>query len=384
MEYITDNTKKELINFIIPIMCLLTIEDTQYDINYMYLQILKNETIKQILENYIFNYIEFNILDDDNIDDSNINIDFDIWYRKLDIQLDYLNNYAFKIKQELYEAIKNPRKLLKLIDIYTNFIDYKIKIDNEKVLINFNTLPSNISNLINKFLEYDITGFYSIDNFLDKIPEYKWYNKNYKWLIDTENNGVYCIVVFLRLMKSLIEYLPNTYERKQYILENMIYIYKNYDERNNFWCKYILDPFNEFKLNFFDNRKIVVNEKNSNSYIKFDIVIYNTWISSPLTQLWQELKNIIFRLSKKKGLIVFTNYGIRTPLFNNMNSLQNDKLKLEVYRKMINNYLHIYEISYLGSIKFEIDKINYSGYIIEKTKFKTTINIDGMGEIRLV
>lgn len=376
MDYITDDTKIKLLNYITPIMCFLTINNSEYDIDFMYQEILKDELIRKILNEYILNYIEFNILVDDNINYNNIKLEYDIWRNGLDKYL--LNNLAFKIKQELHETIKYPRKLLKLINEYTSYINWKLKPYNQKNLINFNILSLDISKIINQYLLYDITGFDMIDKLLDKLPRYIWYYKDLKWLIDTENNGVYCIVVFSRLMNTLYNFFPNFNERKHHILENMIYFYKNNAQKNNFWCKYILDPFNEFKLNIYDNTRVISQEKYRSSYIKFDVVIYNTWICSTIPELSKELKNIIFRLSKKKGLIVYTK------LFNNINFYQDNKQRLEVYRKMINNNIHIYEITNLGSIKFKIDNINYTGYVLEKTRFKTTINIDGLDEVRII
>ena len=55
----------------------------------------------------------------------------------------------------------------------------------------------------------------------------------------------------------------------------------------------ILDLFNEFKLNIFDNINFIVKNNYNSSIIKFDLVIYNIW-SSKLTDLWKKFKNIIF------------------------------------------------------------------------------------------
>ena len=63
-----------------------------------------------------------------------------------------------------------------------------------------------------------------VNEMLDKLPIDVWKNKNLKWFDPASGMGNFPIAVYLRLMESLKDEIPNNEERKKHILENMLYM----------------------------------------------------------------------------------------------------------------------------------------------------------------
>jgi site-specific DNA-methyltransferase (adenine-specific) len=63
-----------------------------------------------------------------------------------------------------------------------------------------------------------------VNEMLDKLPLEVWYNKDLKWFDPANGMGNYPIAVYLRLINTLKDVIPNDEERKKHILENMLYM----------------------------------------------------------------------------------------------------------------------------------------------------------------
>ena len=75
-----------------------------------------------------------------------------------------------------------------------------------------------------------------INEMLDKLPEYVWKNKDLKWFDPAVGVGNFMIEVYYRLMKGLEESIPELDERKNHIINNMLYM-AEINENNVKICK---------------------------------------------------------------------------------------------------------------------------------------------------
>jgi site-specific DNA-methyltransferase (adenine-specific) len=63
-----------------------------------------------------------------------------------------------------------------------------------------------------------------INEMLDKLPNEVWYNKDLKWYDPANGMGNFPIAVYLRLINTLKDIIPDNEERKRHILENILYM----------------------------------------------------------------------------------------------------------------------------------------------------------------
>jgi len=75
-----------------------------------------------------------------------------------------------------------------------------------------------------------------INELLDKLPEDVWKNKDLKWFDPAVGVGNFMIEVYYRLMKGLEESIPELDERKNHIINNMLYM-AEINENNVKICK---------------------------------------------------------------------------------------------------------------------------------------------------
>lgn len=62
-----------------------------------------------------------------------------------------------------------------------------------------------------------------VDEMLDKLPSEVWSNKDLTWCDPSCGNGNFLVAIKKRLMVGLKDVIHDEKERKQYILENMLY-----------------------------------------------------------------------------------------------------------------------------------------------------------------
>ena len=128
-------------------------------------------------------------------------------------------------------------------------------IDNQKELynqININLKPNKKNK---KELGEVFTPIELINEMLDKLPKEVWKNKNLRWLDPSTGTANFIIVIYYRLMESLKEIIINEKERKEHILQKMLYM-----------CE--LNETNYNKVNQIFNTKINIKQQD---YLKLDI-----------------------------------------------------------------------------------------------------------------
>ena len=197
------------------------------------------------------------------------------------------NNWTIRSKKDLQNFIELIIKLMnKYLDKNDNIYhmssyfrdEYKSLIDREEDLLNY----------INKFLTPSerekkqkgevFTPLSLVKEMLDKLPKKVWYNPNLKWLDPANGMGNYPIIIYQKLMKTLVKDFPNKEDRKQHILEKMIYI-GELSTKNCFIFRNVLDPNGIYNLNIFcgDSLSNDFDEhmKNEWKIDNFDIVVGN-------------------------------------------------------------------------------------------------------------
>ena len=232
---------KDVLPFIIPLSCILTMSDKNKDFVEM-LNTIKED--KELLE--VFN-------------DQSM-----IWWNQIDIinlvkelVTKYIDknsiayNVSVNFKLSLQSLIDNPKELLELIDSCL-----KPKQEEKK-----------------KYGEV-FTPFKLINEMLDKLPKNVWKNKNYKWFDPANGMGNFPIAIYLRLMKGLKEKIPNNKERKKHILENMLYM-SELNKKNVYICKQIFNINDEYKLNLYNGDSLKLDIEKEWGITKFDVIVGN-------------------------------------------------------------------------------------------------------------
>jgi len=249
---------KDVLPFIIPLSCILTIRDNNKDFMKMLDQIKNNNELLDI-----FNDQTFIWWNSDNIIDIVSNL-----VSKYIEKNSLAYNISINFKMSLQSLIDEPNKLLELIN---NSLKPK---QEEKKKFGEVFTPINI-----------------INEMLDKLDEH--YKKTHKtsifeesklkWFDPANGLGNFPIVIYLRLMNGLKKYIKNDNSRKKHILENMLYMCE-LNKKNVFVCKQIFDINNEYKLNLHLGDSLQLNTKKVWNISEFDIIIGNPPYNKELTK----------------------------------------------------------------------------------------------------
>ena len=302
---------KDVLPYVIPLTCILTIKNSNMDFVKMLNDIKENPELLDTFNDQCL-----------------------IWWNKKDlIELikDIVNKYfdkksntyniSVQFKMSLQSLIDNPKELLELI---THSLKPK---DIEKKQFGEVFTPINL-----------------VNEMLDKLPIEVWKNKNLKWLDPASGMGNFPIAVYLRLMEGLKDEIKDIQERKRYILENMLYMCE-LNKKNVLICNQIFDINNEYQLNLYQGDSLKIDTNKEWGIKCFDIIIGNP----PYQQvdekghskgggnnLYSKFIYKGYELLKKDGYLVFINpptyfgvgrsnnkddMNIRKDIFNNCNIL---------------------------------------------------------------
>lgn len=113
-----------------------------------------------------------------------------------------------------------------------------------------------------------------VNEMLDKLPIEVWNNPNLKWFDPANGMGNFTFCVYERLMKSLSEHIPNEFQRKKHILENMLYV-SEINSRNNDRYSKIMNPNGHYMLNINEGNTLELVIKEKWNIDAFDIVLGN-------------------------------------------------------------------------------------------------------------
>lgn len=134
-----------------------------------------------------------------------------------------------------------------------------------KNLKNYIDLPTKSTNKDKELYGEVLTPFSLVNDMLDIIPKKDFTNLHLKWLDPGAGTGNYSIVLYFRLLDGLKDKITDIEERKDYIIENMIYMVELRDENVETLKYYFGENANIIHDNYLD----------WNPYNKFDYIIGN-------------------------------------------------------------------------------------------------------------
>ena len=326
---------KDVLPYVIPLTCILTIKNSNMDFVKMLNDIKENPELL------------------DTFDDQCL-----IWWNKkdlIDLIKDIVNKYfdknsntyniSVQFKMSLQSLIDNPKELLELINDCLKPKEVEKK-ENGEVF----------------------TPIKLVNDMLDKLPIEVWKKENLKWLDPCCGMGNFPIAVYLRLMEGLKDEIKDVKERKKHILENMLYM-SELNKKNVLVCKQIFDINNELKLNIYEGDSLKVDYNKEFKVKQFDVIIGNPPYNASGTKasgntIWQLFVNNSIKLLKPNGYICFVHpNGWRKP--------NTEKGKFYgLFEKMTNEniilYLEIHDTKD-GMKQFNCGT-RYDWYILQKKK----------------
>jgi hypothetical protein len=241
---------KDVLPYIIPLTCILTIKNTNKDFIKMLNDIQENPELLGVFDDMCL-----------------------IWWNKKDLIL-----LIKKIVENYFDKNSNT---------YNIFITFKMSlqslIDNPSELLEFinNCLkPKEIEK--KRFGEVFTPMNFINDDMLAELESYyrKKYNKNIfkdetlTWADTTAGMGNFPVAIYYKLMQGLKKKIPVEKERKKHILEKMLFM-AEYNKKNCFLIKQIFNINSEYKINLYEGDSLQLNIKKEFNIDKFDIVIGN-------------------------------------------------------------------------------------------------------------
>lgn len=233
----------DILKHIIPLICILTIHNEETSFIEMYNIIQENSNIYDILIKQIISWYG------KNIDNNSINqyINIYIKYMKNDKET---NQIIRTVKELFSKNIENQDELSKLIDKYL--------------------IPQELEKKKNA----EVSTPYKLRNeMLDKMPDFFW--KKYNTVFEPcVGKGGFLISIIGKFMNGLKEEIIDEKNRYKKIVEECIY-FSDINETNIFICKLLIDPYNEYKLNYNIGNTLELDIKKKWNLDKFDAVIGN-------------------------------------------------------------------------------------------------------------
>ena len=240
---------KDVLPFVIPLSCILTINDNQMDFIKMLDNIKNNKFLLDIFDEQSY-----------------------IWWNKKDI-IKLISNIVKKY-------------------IYKNTEPYNIAIHFKMSLQSLIDKPNELLDLINKCLKPKIvekkkhgevfTPMNTVNDMLDKLNEFHlskykrsiFEEKTYKWFDPANGMGNFPIALYYKLMDGLNNIIKDDDKRKKHILENMIYM-SELNKKNVFITKQIFDIDNTYNLNLYYGDSLKLDIQNEWNIEKFNVIFGN-------------------------------------------------------------------------------------------------------------
>jgi hypothetical protein len=244
-----DEKEKKQINYmdilkhIIPLICLLTIHDKETSLKEMFDLIEKNEYV-------------YNILIDQTKSWWGKSIESRIIKKLIDVYMKYMkddketNQIIRTVKELFMKNINNSKQLGELIDKYL--------------------IPQELEKKTNAEVS---TPCKLRQEMLDKIPVEFWTSTN-KVFEPCSGKGGFIVDIIDRFMNGLEEAIPDEKERYKTIVEECLY-FSDVNPTNIFICKLLINPYNDYKLNYNEGNTLELDIKEQWGIDGFDAVIGN-------------------------------------------------------------------------------------------------------------
>lgn len=271
----------EILKHIIPLICLLTIHEKETSFIEMFKFIETNEYVYNILIDQTKSWWGKSI-------DAIILKKFTQIYMKYMMDDKETTQIIRTVKEIFVKNIKNNRELSKLIDTYL--------------------IPQELEKKSNAEVS---TPFKLREEMLDKMPSEFWKSPTHMVFEPCAGKGGFLIDIIDRFMIGLKEAIPDEKLRYKTIVEKCLY-FSDINPTNIFICKLLIDPYNEYKLNYHEGNTLELDIKDKWGITEFDAVIGNppyqksTHNKGTGNTLWnvfveQSLNNWL----KQKGYLLF-------------------------------------------------------------------------------
>jgi len=250
---------KEVLPFVIPLTCILTIENNNKDFVKMLNDIKEDKDLLEVFDEQCL-----------------------IWWNKKglvnfiqEIVSKYFDknsntyNISIQFKMSIKSLIDRPKELLELINECL-----KPKTVEKKT---FGEVFTPMDFINDKQLK-DLESYWK-----KKHNEIIWTNEKLTWYDMAVGMGNYPIAIYYKLMDGLKDKIKDEQERKKHIIEKMLYL-GELNKKNCFVLKQIFNLNNEFKLNLYEGNTLEVDIKKVFGKSKFDIIIGNPPYNEELTK----------------------------------------------------------------------------------------------------
>lgn len=248
-EEITISFVKDVLPYVIPLTCILTIKTKNKDFVTMLNYIQQNPELLDMFDDMCLIWWNKKDL---------INIIKDIVSKYFDKNSNTYN-ISVNFKISLQSLIDNPIELLQLINDCL-----KPKTIEKKKYGEVFTPISFINDML-KDMELYYTKKYNNNIYEDETLT---------WGDTSAGMGNFPIVIYYKLMNGLKIKIPNDNTRKKHILENMLFM-AEYNKKNCFMIKQLFNINDEFKLNLYQGDSLKLDIKKEFGISKFDIIIGN-------------------------------------------------------------------------------------------------------------
>jgi adenine-specific DNA-methyltransferase len=332
---------KDVLPFVIPLTCILTIKDKNMDFVKMLNDIKENPELLDTFNDQCLIWWNKSDL---------IDLIKDIVYKYFDKNSNTYN-ISIQFKMSMHSLIDNPKELLELI--------------NECLK------PKEIEK--KQFGEV-FTPMALVNEMLDKLPLEVWKDKNLKWLDPCCGMGNFTIAIYLRLMESLKDKIIDNEERKKHILENMLYMCE-LNKKNVLICNQIFDIEGKYKLNIYEGDSLELNYEEYFKIKEFNIVVgnppYNKNSTGTGNSIWQFFVKKALEILKNKGFLLFIHpCTYRKP--------SSSKSKMKEYFKLMchdNKLLYLEIHNSKDGMKTFNCATRYDFYVLQKEKNINSLTI---------
>ena len=249
---------KDVLPYIIPLTCILTIKNSNKDFVKMLNDIQENPELLEMFDDMCLTWWNKKDL---------INIIKNIVSKYFDKNSNTYN-ISINFKMSLQSLIDSPKELLELIN---DCLKPK-EIEKKK----FGEVFTPMS-----FINNNMLGDLEV-HYKEKYDKNIFEEENLKWGDTTAGMGNFPIAIYYKLMEGLTYKIPNKRDRKKHILENMLFM-AEYNKKNCFIIKQIFDINNEYKLNLYEGDSLKLDIKKEFGIAKFDIIIGNPPYNEELT-----------------------------------------------------------------------------------------------------
>ena len=238
---------KDVLPFIIPLICILTMNTEHKDILEMLNVIKTSPALLNVFQDQSF-----------------------IWWNKPDIirlievivgkyigKNSCIYNISIQFKMSLQSLIDKPKELLELIDSCLK-PKQKEKQENGEVFTPMCLVFEMLDNLDKHYSKEHGRSIFT-------EPSFKWFDP-------ASGMGNFPVAVYLKLMEALP--IPNDEDRKKHIIENMLYM-SELNKKNVFISHQIFNMNNQYKLNLYEGDTLELDIVSVWGVDSFDVILGN-------------------------------------------------------------------------------------------------------------